>query len=73
MAPDDITKAFGVRLREARTALDLSQEALAERAGVHRTYVGTIERGQQNVALRNIVRLARALNTTPSDLLRGVE
>ncbi len=46
----------------------LTQEALAERAGLHRTYVGAIERGERNVSLRNILRLATALDVAPADL-----
>ena len=53
------------RLREER---GYSQEKLAERADLHRNYVGGIERGERNVALENIVKLARALSVSPRDL-----
>ena len=53
--------------------LDLSQEALAERADLHRTYVADIERGVRNVSLKNIGKLARALDLTVSKLCAGVE
>jgi transcriptional regulator with XRE-family HTH domain len=59
-------------MRELRLAKAVSQEKLAEIADLHRTYVGGIERGERNVSLENIVRLARALGTTPSKLLEGV-
>jgi transcriptional regulator with XRE-family HTH domain len=52
---------FGQRLRSAREALGLSQEALAERADIHRTYVAQIEGGKRNVAVNNMQRLAEAV------------
>lgn len=60
---------FGRRLRQLRKANRLSQEGLAERAGLDRTYVSSCERGRRNVSLLNIYRLAEALNTDPSLLL----
>lgn len=57
----DIVLLFGQRQREIRKEQGLSQEQLAFKAGLHRTYVGGIERGERNVALRNIQRLADAL------------
>jgi transcriptional regulator with XRE-family HTH domain len=53
--------------------MGISQEQLALRAGLDRTYVGGVERGERNVALLNIVKLANSLNTTAADLLRGVD
>ncbi len=64
----DIRKRFGQRVRELRLARKLSQEELAFRAGVHRTYLGSIERGERNVALRNIDLIASALGITLSEL-----
>lgn len=64
-----LLRAFGASVRAIRLDRALSQEALAERAGLHRTYVGDIERGRRNVSLVNIDRLARALSTSPADLL----
>lgn len=64
---------FGQRVRERRVQLGLSQEALAERSGLHRTYVGSLERGERNVALLNIVRLAAALDVDAGELLRGLQ
>ncbi|WP_407177971.1 helix-turn-helix domain-containing protein [Bradyrhizobium sp. STM 3562] len=60
---------FALNLRRLRLATGLSQEALAERAGLHRTYVSSIERGERNVSLDNIFRLAEALAADPRDLL----
>ena len=60
---------FGKKVREKRAALHLSQEELAERANVHRTYVGMIERGEKNITLENIAKFAKALNLTLSQLL----
>ncbi|MCJ7666876.1 MAG: helix-turn-helix domain-containing protein [Anaerolineae bacterium] len=61
MGEKDIRTLFGRRLRELRQQQGLSQEELAFRAGLHRTYVGGIERGERNVTLKNIQRLADAL------------
>ena len=71
MAPE--LKKFGKQVRQLRKALGLSQEDLAELTDLHRTYIGGIERGERNVALINIVRLAKALNVSPSELLKGIE
>jgi transcriptional regulator with XRE-family HTH domain len=61
-------KRFGQRVRELRQRLGISQEALATRAGIHRTYMGGVERGERNISLKNIIRLANALNVRPHDL-----
>ena len=53
---------FGKKVREERTKLGLSQEELASRAGVHRTYIGMIERAEKNITLENIEKIARALD-----------
>jgi len=63
-----IEKKFGERVRRLRQAKGLSQEELAFRAGVHRTYLGSIERGERNPALKNIAAIAGALGVTLSEL-----
>jgi transcriptional regulator with XRE-family HTH domain len=63
---------LGKAVRKKRLQLGLSQEALAERADLHWTYIGGIERGERNVSLINIVRIARALELSASKLLAGI-
>ena len=63
-----IQKQFGQRVRELRLATGLSQEELAFRVGVHRTYLGGIERGERNPALKNIAAIAKALDVSLSEL-----
>jgi transcriptional regulator with XRE-family HTH domain len=59
---------FGKAIRLLREERGYSQEVLAERAGLHRNYVGGVERGERNVALENIVKLAAALSVRTRDL-----
>ena len=63
-----IEKQFGERVRELRLARGLSQEELAFRADIHRTYLSDIERGKRNPALRNIAAIADALGVSLSEL-----
>jgi transcriptional regulator with XRE-family HTH domain len=63
-----IQKQFGERVRQLRLAMNLSQEELAFKAGVHRTYLGSIERGERNPSLKNIAAIAKALDITLSEL-----
>jgi transcriptional regulator with XRE-family HTH domain len=65
-------RQLGARIRKRREKLGLSQEALADHAGLHRTYVGGVERGERNISLINILRLAAALNEDPGKLLAGL-
>ncbi|TQK04579.1 helix-turn-helix protein [Herbaspirillum sp. SJZ130] len=64
-----LVQTFARNVRERRLALGISQEALAEAAGVHRTYVGMIERGEKNVTIYNIERIATALDVSAASLL----
>lgn len=59
---------FGKAIRQRRRELDLSQEELAERSGLHRNYISGIENGERNPSLKNIVKLATALEISVSDL-----
>jgi transcriptional regulator with XRE-family HTH domain len=65
----DILARFGLRIRELRKKAGLSQEALADKCGLDRTYIGGIERGERNVGLRNIAVIARCLGVSLSDLM----
>lgn len=67
----DITIAFGGNVRRSRVKVGLSQEALADRAGLHRTYVGAVERGERNITLVSAQRIADALQVKLSDLVRA--
>ena len=64
------TLAFN--LKRLRLSAGLSQESLADRAGLHRTYISSVERAQRNISLENIYALARALGTEPKELLKPV-
>jgi transcriptional regulator with XRE-family HTH domain len=68
MAKRDVLKAFGLRVREIRVQKGLSQEALARLAGIDRTYIGGIERGERNAGIKNVWRIADALGIPAADL-----
>ncbi len=65
----DLTSIFASNLKALRLKAGISQEELAHRAGLHRTYVGAVERGERNICLKNIERLARTLKVEPARLL----
>ena len=65
-----VRKKFGRRVRELRKKIGLSQEELGFKANIHRTYIGAVERGEQNISLDNIARLARHLEVSLSDLFQ---
>lgn len=71
MAQLEPKKILARNVRRLRAATGLSQEELASRAGLHRTYISSVERGQRNVSLENIFALAGALGCEPCDLIRG--
>jgi len=66
---EKIRAGFGNKVRQKRLKLNLSQEELAFEAGLHRNYVGSVERGERNISLENIYRLAKALGCSSKELL----
>ena len=68
-----LLKKFGERVQSLRNQAGISQEKLAELAEMHRTYISGIERGERNVSLINIMRLANALNLPVSKLMEGID
>jgi transcriptional regulator with XRE-family HTH domain len=72
-ARPDIREKFGFAVKERREELELTQEDLAGRAGIHRTYLSDIERGSRNVSLINVERLAAALDLSLPELFQRVE
>ena len=68
-----VATEFGQRVRQRRTELHLSQEKLAELAGLHWTFVGQVERGRRNLTLHNIVKLAKALGIDSGVLMAGLQ
>lgn len=67
-----ILRKFGNKIKEERIKLGLSQEELAIKAGVHRTYIGMIERAEKNITLKNIEKLAIALNLQIFDFFKDI-
>jgi len=68
ISDSEILKAFGDRVRQLRKQLDISQEELAHRADLHRTYIGMIERAEKNITLLNIEKIANALEVSIKDI-----
>lgn len=68
----DILIKFGQKVREERKKRNLSQEKFADIAGVHRTYIGMIERAEKNITLENIQKIAKALNMRVADLFQNI-
>ncbi|USD56355.1 MULTISPECIES: helix-turn-helix transcriptional regulator [Vibrio] len=70
---EELLKNFGMRVKSFRIGLGISQERLAESSGLHRTYIGSLERGQRNVSYLNILKIAAALEISASVLLEGLD
>lgn len=68
---DPILRAFGCRLKQNRELKGLTQESLAEKAGLDRTYLSDIERGTRNPGIRNVITIIGALGIPPSDFFGG--
>jgi len=71
MSSKNILEVFGANVQKYRKEKKISQEKLAEIANVHRTYVGMIERAEKNITLRNMEKIAKALNLEIKDLLES--
>ena len=71
--PSAPLQQFGRSVRRFRLLVGLSQEELASRSGLHRTYIGAIERGERNISLLNIIRIAKALDLFPAELIEHVD
>jgi transcriptional regulator with XRE-family HTH domain len=69
----DVLVALGKRIRELRLERGYSQESFADACGVHRTFMGTVERGESNLSFSNLVKISAALGITLSQLLSGLE
>jgi len=61
---------LGQAIRHQRESMGFSQESFADEVGLHRTYIGSIERGERNLSLRNIIKIAKALGMKPSELFQ---
>lgn len=65
----EINRSFGLCLFIMRSKSGLSQDSLAEKTGLHRTYIGSVERGERNLCLKNIIVICKVLKCTPNDLM----
>lgn len=70
---DNLLAAFGRNLRKYREAKELTQEALAEKSDMDRTYISDIERGTRNPGIKNVARLAKAIGVSSAKLMEGVD
>ncbi len=68
----DLLVSFGKVIHDLRKEKGLSQEILADKANLHRTYIGMIERGEKNITIANVEKIAKALGLSISELMRGI-
>ena len=68
-----LLQRLGHAIRHARDRAGISQEELAERCGLHRTYVGSVERGERNIGMLNLAAIAKALDVPASELCRSID
>lgn len=73
MNTTDMQIALGKAIREQRKRLGYSQESFADEIGIHRTYMGAVERGERNVSLKNLMRIAKTLGVPLSSLIAEAE
>jgi transcriptional regulator with XRE-family HTH domain len=66
-------KNLGIAIRQLRVQFELSQEELADKCGLHRTYIGSVERGERNIAIDNVIKLSSALDCRVSDIILMAE
>jgi len=69
---EELQKRLGLRIRRLRTALGFTQESFADMCGLHRNFMGSVERGEQNLTLKSLQTIARGLKTTMAKLLAGL-
>ena len=69
----DIRRVVGLNLKRLRDVLDISQEAMADKAGIHRTYISGVERGVRNPTVLVLAKIAEAAGASPAELLRPIE
>lgn len=73
ISDQELLRTFGKRVQKARRRKGVSQEALAHESGLHRTYIGSVERGERNISLLNILTLSMALEISPTVLVEGLK
>ena len=69
---DTNLKLLGENIKKARTLLGISQEELAFRSMLHRTYISSVERGERNISFLNLIKIAKAIEISPSELIEGI-